>query len=112
MSIYELKVNYTDFIGEKHGNIHDHYLLYSPPLGKGAFGEVRKAVHKSSKIVRAVKMLMKSKTKEDDKKRLFNEVEVLRRLDHPNILKVFEFFEDEKYFYIVIELCTGGELFD
>lgn len=55
---------------------------------------------------------MKSRTKEDERKRLFNEVEVLRKLDHPNILKVFEFFEDEKYFYIVTELCTGGELFD
>ena len=32
--------------------------------------------------------------------------------DHPNILKVFEFFHDEKYFYIVTELCLGGELFD
>ena len=32
--------------------------------------------------------------------------------DHPNIIKVFEFYEDVKYFYIVTELCTGGELFD
>ena len=33
-------------------------------------------------------------------------------LDHPNIIKVFEFFQDERHFYIVTELCTGGELFD
>lgn len=32
--------------------------------------------------------------------------------DHPNIIKIFEFFEDEKSMYIVTELCTGGELFD
>jgi calcium-dependent protein kinase len=33
-------------------------------------------------------------------------------LDHPNILKVYEFYQDKDYLYIVTELCTGGELFD
>jgi calcium-dependent protein kinase len=33
-------------------------------------------------------------------------------LDHPNIVKIFEFYQDEKYFYIVTEFCAGGELFD
>lgn len=32
--------------------------------------------------------------------------------DHPNIIKIFEFYQDQNYFYIVTELCTGGELFD
>jgi len=40
-----------------------------------------------------------------------NEVRILTTLDHPNILKVFEFFEDEKNLYIITELCTGGELY-
>jgi calcium-dependent protein kinase len=39
-------------------------------------------------------------------------VEILKRLDHPNILKIYEFYQDTKYFYIVSEMCTGGELFD
>lgn len=48
-------------------------------------------------------------------------MEILKRLvfiflivlqDHPNIIKVYEFFQDEKFFYIVTELCLGGELFD
>jgi calcium-dependent protein kinase len=42
---------------------------------------------------------------------LIDEVEILKRLDHPNIIKIYEFYYDEKYFYIVTELCTGGELF-
>ena len=33
-------------------------------------------------------------------------------VDHPNILKVFESYEDEKFYYLVTEFCTGGELFD
>lgn len=36
----------------------------------------------------------------------------MSKLDHPHILKVFEYFEDENHLYIVTELCTGGELFD
>ena len=37
---------------------------------------------------------------------------ILSQLDHPNILKIYEYFEDEAKLYIVTELCTGGELFD
>lgn len=37
---------------------------------------------------------------------------VRKRLDHPNIIKLFEVYEDSKNLYLVLELCTGGELFD
>lgn len=37
---------------------------------------------------------------------------MLKRLDHPNILKLYEFYEDPKRYYLVTGLCTGGELFD
>ena len=37
---------------------------------------------------------------------------MLKRLDHPNIIKLYEFYEDEKRYYLVTELCTGGELYD
>ena len=40
------------------------------------------------------------------------EINILKTLDHPNIIKVYEFFKTEKYIYIINELCTGGELFD
>ena len=48
----------------------------------------------------------------DDMKTAFREFEILKNLDHPNIVKMFEFFEDEKRFYIVTDICKGGELFD
>ena len=44
--------------------------------------------------------------------RLRNEVNLLKDLDHPNILNVYEFYEDNKKFYIVSEILSGGELFD
>ena len=40
------------------------------------------------------------------------EINILKKLDHPNILKMYEFFEDEKRYYIVTDICKGGELFD
>ena len=43
---------------------------------------------------------------------LINEVECIRKLDHPNILKIYEYFLDNDNFYICCELCEGGELFD
>ena len=43
---------------------------------------------------------------------LVNEVTNLKDLDHPNILKMIELFTDDNYYYIVTEICTGGELFD
>jgi len=36
----------------------------------------------------------------------------MMKLDHPNILRLIDYFEDKKYVYLVLELCTGGELFD
>jgi len=41
-----------------------------------------------------------------------HEIELLRHLDHPNILKLYEVYEDEKRYYIITELCTGGEVYD
>ena len=81
-------------------------------LGSGAFGEVRVCVHRESQAQRAVKVLRKSHMDEDEKRMFFNEINILKDLDHPNILKMYEFFEDEKRYYIVTDICKGGELFD
>ena len=43
---------------------------------------------------------------------LKNEITILKDLDHPNIVKMYEFWEDEEWIYIVTEICKGGELFD
>jgi calcium-dependent protein kinase len=49
---------------------------------------------------------------DEEKNMLFNEINNLKDLDHPNIIKMYEFFEDPKRYYIVTEICKGGELFD
>ena len=45
-------------------------------------------------------------------KRFNHEIKLLKKLDHPYILKLYEQYEDDKRYYLVMELCTGGELFD
>jgi len=69
-------------------------------------------VHRESGAQRAVKVLRKSHMDEDEKRMLFNEINILKEIDHPNIIKMYEFFEDEKRYYLVTEICKGGELFD
>lgn len=81
-------------------------------MGNGNYGEVRKCKHVKSGAVRAVKIVKLDKLEQFEKKLLIHEIELLKRLDHPNILKLNEVFQDEKRLYIVTELCTGGELFD
>lgn len=62
--------------------------------------------------MRAVKIIKKKALAEDERKKLKNEAEILKQLDHPNIIKLYEIFEDKKYYYIIMEFLTGGELFE
>ena len=49
---------------------------------------------------------------EEDRVGLQNEIDILKQVDHPNIVKLHDVYEDEKYFFLIMELMTGGELFD
>jgi calcium-dependent protein kinase len=82
-------------------------------LGSGSFGEVRKVIHKETNEIRAVKIFRKDLAVSNlTIEKLMEEIQLLKVLDHPNIIRLYEFFEDTKRFYIVMELCNGGELFD
>lgn len=47
-----------------------------------------------------------------DRENFYNEVQLLKSMDHPNIMKIFEFYEDRTHYFLVTEYCKGGELFD
>ena len=101
-----------DFVAEKQGKLRDSYRIGNK-LGDGAFGSVRKITHRVTGEIRAVKTIHKKNLRsEDERQTFFNEVSVLRALDHPNILKLYEYYQDEKNYYLITELCNGGELFD
>lgn len=80
-------------------------------LGKGAFGKVSLALHKLSKKLVALKLLNKEFLKnETSKEKVMQEVRILKRFRHPNVVKLFETFESQKHIVVVMELCAGGDL--
>ena len=103
-----IKIDKASFVSYKTNNISKDYTL-GKTLGQGSFGTVRKAVHKATKQERAIKILKKSA---QDEEKFFLEVNILSKLTHPNIMHIYEFYEDKANYYIVSELCKGGELFD
>eukprot|EP01017_Pseudomicrothorax_dubius_P025872 TRINITY_DN2839_c0_g1_i3.p1 TRINITY_DN2839_c0_g1~~TRINITY_DN2839_c0_g1_i3.p1 ORF type:complete len:506 (-),score=114.62 TRINITY_DN2839_c0_g1_i3:62-1579(-) len=100
------------FVRPRTERISDFYELISPPLGSGGYGEVRKARSKETGEMRAVKIINRAAQSQEEQEILMNEVSVLKQMDHPHIIKIYEYFQDARCFYIVTELCTGGELFD
>ena len=83
-------------------------------LGEGAYGKVVKVRHKISKVLRAMKIIHKDKMSlgSEEEEALINEINVVKSLDHPNIMKVYEFFNKDNCLYIISELLSGGELLD
>ena len=82
-------------------------------LGSGAFAEVKKATYKVTGDTRAVKVIHKAglDSASLDPKHKLREIKVLQELDHPNILRVHELYEEKSRYYIVMEFCEGGDLF-
>merc|ERR1719359_558869 len=79
-------------------------------LGEGSYGSVCKAKNKSTQANRAVKSISKAQMKNIE--RFKQEIAIMKMMDHPNIIKLFETFEDHRNIYLVMELASGGELFD
>ena len=80
-------------------------------LGKGAFGEVYLTSKQGSKQKFATKKIDKKFTQNPRaRKYLENEINILKEIDHPNIIKLVEVKETTQFYYLVMELCNGGGL--
>lgn len=106
----EVKFQKQQFVKHKQGKAEDKYR-YVKRLGKGTFGVVYLAEDRTTQARRAIKVIPKGK-KGSSVSEIKNEIELLRHLDHPNIVQIYECYESESSFCIVTEYCEGGELFD
>jgi len=98
------------FILDNAGKIQEFYAMDKKKLGEGSYGSVCKGKNKSTGTIRAIKSISKSQMKNIE--RFKQEIAIMKLMDHPNIIKLYESFEDYKFIYLVMELCSGGELFD
>ena len=101
----QMKVGKETLIKISTDSINKNYVIVGE-LGSGSYGTVKKVKHKKLGELRAMKII--SKKSESSQ----NEVEILRKISHPNIVNIFEIYEDSKKFYIMMEICEGGELFE
>ena len=79
-------------------------------LGEGSFGEVWLLRHKLLNKEFAMKIIEKSPY--SNEKQIINEINILKTLDHPNILKILEFHLDKEKYYLITDYCPEGELFN
>ena len=80
-------------------------------LGEGTYGLVKKVcLINNKKTIRAMKIISKKNILKGQSNKLFEEIEILRRLEHPNIMKIYEYFIDDKNIYIITEFCDQGDL--
>ena len=103
-----LKIDKGDFVRLKADNFFEEYDL-KEKLGEGAYGCVYKVIQRKTNYLRAVKAIKKKMV---DKNEFMNEIEVLKTVDHPNIIKLFDCYYDRTFYYMVEEYCSGGDLFE
>ena len=104
-----IKFGKKDFVGIFEGVFLDNYDVLKQ-LGKGGYGKVYEVRNKKTNEIRACKHLSKLSIKNLEK--FQREINILINADHPNIIKLYEIFESKRSYYLIMEECKGGEVFD
>ena len=94
-----------------YSNLHDFYEM-DDVLGKGKYGLVKRGKHKKTHKEVAIKIVKKKDMSAKDNLLLKREIEVLKICQHPNIIKIYDLFENSDYIYIVMEYLKGGDFFN
>jgi len=106
-------ISQEKLIWENRGNQKNNYKRGNL-LGKGAFGNVYESRNPIFDNKIAMKIIDKNKINNnmlnEEKEDMKSEINILKKLSHPNIVKIFEFYETDNYFYIITEFCKCGEL--
>ncbi len=107
----KLKVTINTLIEENNCAPTKKYKIISK-LGDGSYGVVYLAVNIITKQNIAMKKIKKVKENEIDDMEIKNEINILKKLDHPNIVKIIEFYSAPKAYYIITDFCSCGELYN
>ena len=105
-----LTVKQDILVNEEKGNPSKKYKP-KKMLGSGSFGCVYEAKNTIFGNTVAMKVIKKDKENELDEQEIRNEIDILKKLSHPNIVKIYEFYISENHYYIITEYCKEGELF-
>ena len=124
LSLHSLKENIA---GEDAGRNPFQYYIKISELGRGSMGAVMKVKKKNAegsarnlvykkgkrknKLEFAMKMIILDRISDMFLIELKNEIEILRKLDHPNIVKLYEIYDAGSQMYLIMELCSGGDLY-
>ena len=102
-------ISKSHFIGEHIDNINKYYNFIKE-LGQGSYGHVIRVQNIVTGHIYACKKMNKHKIQ--SKQRFRIEIDLLRATDHPNIIKLYDIYEDNVFLYLIMEECLGGEFFD
>lgn len=96
-------------LGRAHKHGFDELYELGPKIHRGSFAVVKECRHREWDEKYAVKIIKRDKRTDEA---VLHEVAIMNQLDHPHIVKVVDFFEEEEFYYIVMELMAGGDVFD
>lgn len=109
-SLNEIEINASSCVLKRNTNPEEIYELISE-IGEGSYGRVVKVKHKKTLEIRAMKIIDKTLLTDNmDEDEIENEINILKKLDHPNIIKVYEYFDFKSKIFIVNELIPNGDL--
>ena len=104
---FDGKIDIKDYIKKLDTDSLENYQKIER-IGKGSYGSVYKVLNKNSNLIRAMKIIPKNYQKDNEE--IMREINILKNLDHPNVMKIYEFLEDDKNYYLIQEFCDEGDL--
>ena len=96
-----IAINSQLVVSNNRENVFKQYKIIKK-IGEGSYGVVWKVKHKKTNLIRAMKKIKKNnKANDETTKDIINEIELLRKLDHPNNVKKFEYFNEPDGYYLI-----------
>ena len=80
-------------------------------IGEGNLAQIFRVRNQITDSIEAMKVIKKAELEIENEREIINEISILRKMDHPNILKIFDFYSTEDSYAMILELCSGGELY-